>query len=74
MLRQSLTGRYAGLPAVYTWLDRLQALLLKERLPNGQWVPVAQLPSPARHAIDAACDQALTELAPIPTITEPRNT
>jgi iron uptake system component EfeO len=74
VLRQSLTGRYAGLPAVYTWLDRLQALLLKERLPNGQWVPVAQLPSPARQAIDAACDQALTELAPIPTITEPRNT
>jgi iron uptake system component EfeO len=74
LLRPALAPRYAGLPAVYTWLDRLQALLLAEHLPNGRWVPVSQLPSAARQAIDAACDQALTELAPIPTITEPRNT
>jgi hypothetical protein len=67
-------GRYAGLPAVDTWLDRLQALLKAQQLPNGQWVPVSRLTSAARQAINAACDQALTELAPIPTITEPRNT
>lgn len=74
LLRPSLTGRYAGLPAVSAWLDRLQALLQAQHLPNGRWVPVRRLPSSARQAIDAACDQALTELAPIPTITEPRNT
>ena len=74
LLRPALAPRYAGLPAVYAWLDRLQALLRAEHLANGRWVPVSRLPPAARQAIDAACDQALTELAPIPTITEPRNT
>jgi len=74
VLRPLLVPRYAALPAAYTWLDRLQSALEKEHLPSGQWVPVSQLPGPARQQIDADCDQALTELAPIASITEPRNT
>jgi iron uptake system component EfeO len=73
VLHPVLAARYTALPAVYTWLDRLQALLAQER-PNGQWVPVAQLSLTARQQIDAACSQALEELAPIAVITEPRRT
>jgi iron uptake system component EfeO len=74
LLHPLLAPRYPGLPAVNTWLDRLQALLEKARLPNGSWVPVSRLPAASRQAIDAACGQVLTELAPIASITEPRNT
>ncbi|HTU08721.1 MAG TPA: EfeM/EfeO family lipoprotein, partial [Trebonia sp.] len=74
LLRPLLTPRYPGLPAVYAGLDQLQALLEKEHLPNGWWVPVSALPDAARQAIDAACGQVLQELAPIAAITEPRNT
>jgi iron uptake system component EfeO len=73
VLRPVLVLRYPALPAVNTWLDRLQADLLKQRSPGGQWTPVSALSPAARQQIDAACDQALTELAPIATITEPRN-
>jgi iron uptake system component EfeO len=74
VLRPLLAPRYPGLPAVYTWLDRLQTLLEKQHSPNGSWLPVTALPAAARADIVAACDQALEELAPIASITEPRNT
>ena len=74
LLYPLLVPRYPGLPAVYAGLDGLQALLDKERLPDGWWVAVSQLPTAARQAIDAACGQLLQELAPIASITEPRNT
>jgi iron uptake system component EfeO len=74
LLRPLLVPRYPGLPSVYAGLDSLQALLEKERLPNGWWVSVSQLPTATRQAIDAACGQLLQELAPIASITEPRNT
>jgi len=74
LLQPLLTPRYPGLPAVYTWLGQLRALLEKEHLPSGSWVPVSRLPARARQEIDAACGQALQELAPIASITEPRNT
>jgi iron uptake system component EfeO len=74
LLHPLLAPRYPGLPAAYMWLDRLQALLEKARLPNGSWVPPSQLPVASRQAIDAACGQVLQELAPIASITEPRNT
>jgi iron uptake system component EfeO len=73
LLHSLLVPRYTQLPAVYSSLDQLQSLLLKEQLPDGQWVPVADLSTTTREAIDAACDQALTVLAPIAVITEPRN-
>ena len=74
LLHPLLVPRYPGLTAVDNGLVRLQSLLVKERLPDGWWVPVAQLSQPARQAIDAACGQLLQELAPIASITEPRNT
>ena len=74
VLHPLLAGRYAGLPAVYTWLDRLQSLLNQNKQPNGQWIPVSQLGASSREQIDAACSQALEELAPIAVITEPRLT
>jgi iron uptake system component EfeO len=73
LLQPLLVTRYAGLPSVYAGLDQLQALLEKEKLPNGWWVPVSALPDSTRQAIDAACGQVLQELAPIAAITEPRN-
>jgi iron uptake system component EfeO len=74
LLHPLLVTRYPGLPAVYTWLDRLQALLEAQRHPDGTWTAVSQLPGSARQEIDAACGQALQELAPIASIAEPRNT
>jgi iron uptake system component EfeO len=74
LLHPLLAPRYPGLPAVYAGLSQLQSLLDKEQLPNGWWVPVSALPAAARQAIDAACGQLLQELAPVASITEPRNT
>ena len=74
LLQPLLTPRYPGLPAVYSGLSQLQSLLEKERLGNGRWVPVSALPTTTRQAIDAACGQVLQELAPIASITDPRNT
>ena len=73
LLQPLLVSRYPGLPAVYTWLDRLQALIEAQHQPDGTWVPVSQLPQAASQAIDAACGQLLEELAPIASIAEPRN-
>jgi iron uptake system component EfeO len=74
LLHPLLVTRYPGLPAVYTSLNRLQALLEAQRQADGAWVPVSQLSGSARQDIDAACGQALEELAPIASIAEPRNT
>jgi len=74
VLHPLLVPRYPGLPAVYTWLGRLQALVDAEHRPDGRWVPVSRLSVSARQAIDAACGQVLEELAPVASITEPRNT
>jgi iron uptake system component EfeO len=74
ILHPLLVPRYAGLPAVYTWLDRLNSLLNQQKKPNGQWIPVSQLSASSREQIDSACSQALEELAPIAAITEPRIT
>jgi iron uptake system component EfeO len=71
VLHPLLAVRYRSLPAVYTWLDRLQGLLLAARQ-GGTWTPVSQLGGYRREQIDAACSQALEELAPIAVITEPR--
>jgi iron uptake system component EfeO len=74
ILHPLLAERYSGLPAVYTWLDRLQTLLNQNKRPNGQWLAVSGLSQSSRQEIDAACSQALQELAPIAAITEPRLT
>jgi iron uptake system component EfeO len=74
ILHLLLAPRYAGLPAVYSWLDRLQSLIEKQRRPNGTWFSVSALSTSQRQEIDAACSQALEALAPIAAITEPRRT
>ncbi len=74
LLHPLIAPRYPALPSVYSGLSQLQTLLEKEKLPNGWWVPVSALPTATRQAIDAACGQVLQELAPIASITEPRNT
>jgi iron uptake system EfeUOB component EfeO/EfeM len=72
ILRPLLVTRYGGLPGVYVWLNRLTALLNAQHHPGGGWTPVTKLSTTAREQIDAAAGQALTELAPIAAITEPR--
>jgi iron uptake system EfeUOB component EfeO/EfeM len=74
LLHPLLAPRYPGLPAASWGLDQLQSLIEKEQRPNGTWVPVSALPTSARQAIDAACGAVLQSLAPIASITEPRNT
>ena len=74
LLHPLLAPRYAGLAAVNSGLDLLQSLIEKEHRPNGAWVPVSALPTSTRQAIDAACGAVLQSLAPIASITEPRNT
>ncbi|HTZ28430.1 MAG TPA: EfeM/EfeO family lipoprotein [Streptosporangiaceae bacterium] len=74
VLHPLLVARYPGLSAVDAWLDRLQSLVAAEHRPDGSWVPVSRLSVSRRQAIDAACGQVLEELAPIASITEPRNT
>jgi iron uptake system EfeUOB component EfeO/EfeM len=71
VLHPLLVTRYSGLPAVYTWLNRLQQLLQAQDH-HGVWTPVSKLSTSAREEIDAAASQSLTELAPIAAITEPR--
>jgi len=72
ILHPLLVPRYRGLPAVYTWLNRLRRLLLAQQRPDGSWTPASKLAVTAREQIDAAASQALEELAPIAVITEPR--
>ena len=71
VLHPLLVSRYTALPAVYTWLSRLQTLLQAQDH-HGVWTPVSKLSTSAREEIDAAASQSLTELAPIAAITEPR--
>src|ERR1700744_6407167 len=70
-LHPVLAPRYSGLPAVSTWLDRLQKLIEATHTSHG-WTAESRLPTTTRQDIDAAASQALVELAPIADITEPR--
>jgi iron uptake system component EfeO len=68
VLRPLLVSRYPGLASVDSSLDQLQSLVQAS-----QDTAVLALPMTTRQDIDAACGQALEELAPIASITEPRN-
>jgi iron uptake system component EfeO len=72
ILHPLLAPRYPGLPQVYAWLGRLQALLEAQHHPDGSWTPVSRLTTAARQQIDAAAGQLLQDLAPIAVITLPR--
>ncbi len=71
ILHPILADRYPGLPGVYRWLGRLQALI-DARHHGPAWTPASQLPTLTRQQVDAAASQSLQELAPIAVITEPR--
>jgi iron uptake system component EfeO len=71
VLHPLLADRYTGLPAVYTWLDRLQKVIDGTHTSHG-WTAVGALPTTTRQDVDAAASQSLVELAPIAAITEPR--
>jgi iron uptake system component EfeO len=74
ILHPLLVPRNPGLPGAYTWLNRLDSLLTQQKKPGGTWTPTGQLPLGTRQDLDAACSQALEELAPIAAMTEPRIT
>jgi iron uptake system component EfeO len=74
VLHRLLVPRYRALPSVYAWLGQLQARLASARRPDGGWTPAARLTTSRRERINAAAGQALTELAPIAVIFEPRRT
>jgi iron uptake system component EfeO len=74
ILNPLLVVRYRGLPQVYVWLNRLQSLIDAQQQKDGSWTAVGALSTTTRQQLDAACSQALQELAPIAVITEPRTT
>jgi iron uptake system component EfeO len=65
-----VTG-YRALPALDSWLDRLQRLVDAAHTSRG-WTPAAELTAAQREQIDAAAGQALELLAPIPVMFEDR--
>ena len=69
MLYPLLVSRYPDLPALYTWLDRLQSLIDAEKTSRG-WTPASELTTTQRQMIDAAAGQTLELLSPIPVIFE----
>ena len=69
MLYPMLVSRYPDLPALYTWLDRLQSLMDAEKTSRG-WTPASELTTTQRQMIDAAAGQTLELLSPIPVIFE----
>src|ERR1700761_5535276 len=73
LLHPLIAPRYPGLSSVYRNLGQLQTLIEQQQR-NGAWVPVSALATPTREAIDAAAGATLQSLAPIASITQPRNT
>jgi iron uptake system component EfeO len=69
MLYPLLVTRYNDLPALYSWLNRLQSLIDAEKTSRG-WTPAAELTTAQREMIDAAAGQTLELLSPIPVIFE----
>jgi iron uptake system component EfeO len=71
MLYPLLLTRYQNLPTLYSWLDRLQALIDAEKASRG-WTPASQLTTTQREMIDAAAGQTLELLSLIPPMFEVR--
>jgi iron uptake system component EfeO len=69
ILHPLLASRYGNLPALYTWLDRLQRLVDAARTSHG-WTPVTKLTTGQRETLDAAAGQTLELLAMIPPLFE----
>jgi iron uptake system component EfeO len=69
MLQPLLASRDPDLPALDSWLNRLQSLIRAEQTPAG-WTPAADLTTAQRVQIDAAAGQSLELLSAIPVIFE----
>jgi iron uptake system component EfeO len=69
ILHPLLISRYHDLPALYSWLDRLQSLVNEAKTSHG-WIPASQLSTARREQIDAAVGQTLELLDPIPVMFE----
>ncbi len=71
ILHPLLVTNYQNMPAVYTWLGRLQSLV--DAAKEGQsWTPVSKLTARQREDIDAAAGQTVEMLAPIAAMFEVR--
>jgi iron uptake system component EfeO len=73
ILHPLLAGRLADLPALYSWLDRLQRLVTAARTSHG-WTPSARLSAAQRAELDAAAGQTVELLAEIPPMFETKAT
>jgi iron uptake system component EfeO len=69
MLRPLLASRDPNLPALDSWLNRLDRLIDQEQTSSG-WTPAADLTTTQRLMIDAAAGQSLELLSAIPVIFE----
>lgn len=69
MLQPLLVGRYPSLPALDSWLNRLQDLIDAEKTNRG-WTPASELSTSQREMIDAAAGQTLELLSSLPVIFE----
>lgn len=69
ILQPLLVGRYQNLPALYSWLDRLQSLVDAADTSHG-WTPVTELTSAQREDLDSAAGQTVELLADIPPLFE----
>jgi iron uptake system EfeUOB component EfeO/EfeM len=69
MLKPLLTSRYADSSPVYSWLDRLQRLIVAQHSRNG-WIPVDKLSTTQREDINSAAAETVQLLAPIPVMFE----
>lgn len=69
ILHPLLVTRYQNLPALYSWLDRLQNLVDAEKTSRG-WTPVTSLTTEQQEMLDAAAGQTVQLLALIPPLFE----
>jgi iron uptake system component EfeO len=69
ILHPLLVSRYQDLPALYSWLSRLQQLVLTADTSQG-WTPVSQLSATEREELDSAAAQTVELLAGIPPLFE----
>jgi iron uptake system component EfeO len=69
MLYPLLVSRYPDLPALESWLNRLQNLIDAEKTSHG-WTPASQLTTTQRQMIDAAAGQTLELLSALPVMFE----
>jgi iron uptake system component EfeO len=68
-LHPLLVSRYQDLPALYSWLNRLQALVDAGKTGRG-WTPASELTTQQRENLDAAAGQTVQLLALVPPLFE----